>query len=161
MPEAAARRPAYRHILALVQLDGHDDALIAQASLLARLCQARLDLLHLVDLPPAGDGYPAPGRAEAARAYEAAARRRMAFLAGRHGIEADRCHARYGPAAHGFRDYVVEQAPELVVVAHDQAELVAGPWDVLALRSRTPGRGQGLLARLGRALAGHLMPAGA
>lgn len=152
-------RPPYRHIFALVHLDGRDDAVIGQAHLLAGLCGAQLDLLHLVDLPPAGDGYPVPGRAQTAAAYEAAAHRRMAFLASRYGLEAEHCHARHGPAERGFRDFVRLHEPDLLVVAHDQAEFVAGPWDVLALRTKSRAGGWGLLDRLRNLFAAHRPPA--
>lgn len=144
MPET----PPYRRILALVELNGNDAALLGQARLLARLCGARLDLLHLVDLPPDGEGYPQADRAQAARTYEAEATRRMAFHAGRHGIGPDACHARHGPAAQGFRAFVRDQAPDLVIVPRHLAELASGPWDVLALGRKSPCTGRGLLARL-------------
>lgn len=143
-----AEPPPYRRILALVELNVNDAALLSRASLLARLCGARLELLHLVDLPPDGEGYPQAGRAQAAHAYEAEAVRRMAFHARRLGIGPDACHARFGPAFLGLQAHVQAQPPDLVIVPHHLAKLAVGPWDVLALGRITPTAGRGLLARL-------------
>lgn len=148
----------YRRILALVRFDASDEVIAGKALLLARLNRAHLDFLHLVEPDGALDGgYASGSRHMAARALEAAALRRLAFLAARLGAGEACCHARYGPRSQGFARHIRQLPPDLVVTGEASAS-VDGPHDVLMLSAgrRHGGRGWPTwLAKIVGLLAGH------
>lgn len=133
----------YRRILALVRFDARDAIVVEKALLLARLNRAQLDLLHLIEPDGALDGgYSRHSSAEAARTLEAAALRRLEFLAASLGAGEACCHTRYGPHRQGFTRHIRRLPPDLVVTGEEPAG-VDGPHDVLVLSAgrRHGGRG--------------------
>lgn len=128
MPEIQA----YRRVLALLNLDGTDETLARKALLLARLNRAELVFLHLIAPDAALDGYPAAGAKAEAAAFEAAARRRLDFLAARLGAGEAECVALYGPARQMFRLALSKWQPDLVVATRE-ADFLSGAHDVLIL----------------------------
>lgn len=141
----------YRRILALLRFDASDGAMVEKALLLARLNRAQLDLLHLIE--PDGEldgGYGRGGRRETVRALEAAALRRLEFLAARLGAGEACCHANYGPHRQGFARHIRHLPPDLVVTG-DASASVDGPHDVLVLSAGRSHGGRGLPTWLARA----------
>lgn len=141
----------YRRILALIRFDATDGVTAEKALLLARLNRAQLDFLHLIEPDGALDGgYARAGTGDAARALEAAALRRLDFLAAQLGAGEARCNAVYGPPRQVFQRHVAVAQPDLVVVG-EPSDYVDGPHDVLVLsapRSRRGGRLRDLLMGL-------------
>lgn len=131
----------YRRILALIRFDATDGATAEKALLLARLNRAQLDFLHLIEPDGALDGGYARGGPEgAARALEAAALRRLNFLAAQAGAGEARCSAMYGPPRQVFQRHVATAQPDLVVVG-EPSDYVDGPHDVLVLSAPRAPRG--------------------
>jgi hypothetical protein len=140
----------YRRILALVRFDACDGAIVEKALLLARLNRAQLDFLHLIEQDGELDGgYWRGSRREAARALEAAALRRLAFLAASMGAGEACCHARHGPHRQGFARHIRHLPPDLVVTG-DASASVDGPHDVLVLSGGRRRGGRGWPAWLAR-----------
>ncbi|MHB1143666.1 MAG: universal stress protein [Thiobacillus sp.] len=130
MPEL---RP-YRRILALVRFDAMDGATVEKALMLARLNQAQLDFLHLIEPDGALDGgYPGSTRQAAVRDLERASLRRLDFLAAQSGAGEARCYAIYGSPRQGFLQHVREWQPDLIVTGVQPAYYLAGSHDVLVL----------------------------
>lgn len=131
----------YRRILALIRFDATDGVTAEKALLLARLNRAQLDFLHLIEPDGALDGgYTRGGTEIAARALEAAALRRLDFLAAHLGAGEARCTAVYGPPRQAFQRHVAAAQPDLVVVG-EPSDYVDGPHDVLVLSAPRPPRG--------------------
>jgi nucleotide-binding universal stress UspA family protein len=144
MPEF---RP-YRRILALIRFDAMDSATAEKALMLARLNQAQLDFLHLIEPDGTLDGgYPGSTRQATVLDLERASLRRLDFLAARLGAGEARCHAIYGPLRQGFRQYVRDAQPDLIVTG-EQAAHLDGPHDVLVLSGAQRSHGGRLLATL-------------
>ncbi|OJW41600.1 universal stress protein [Thiobacillus sp. 65-1402] len=144
MPEF---RP-YRRILALIRFDAMDGATAEKALMLARLNQAQLDFLHLIEPDGTLDGgYPGSTRQATALDLERASLRRLDFLAARLGAGEARCHAIYGPLRQGFRQYVRDAQPDLIVTG-EQTAYLDGPHDVLVLSGAHRSQGGRLLAML-------------
>ena len=136
MPEL----PPYRRVLALIRFDALDGMAAKRALMLARLNGAALDFLHLVE--PDGlleGGYPCSSTRADARELEAAAVRRLAFLAASVGATEARCHAAYGPLRQGFEHHVAHWKPDLLVTAEPVA-WAEGVCDVLVLSPAGPRR---------------------
>jgi nucleotide-binding universal stress UspA family protein len=143
----------YRRILALIRFDATDGVTAEKALLLTRLNRAQLDFLHLIEPDGALDGgYVRSGATHAARALEAAALRRLDFLAARLGAGEARCSALYGPPRQGFQRHVAAAQPDLVVVG-EPSDYVDGPHDVLVLSAPRRARG-GRLRNVLRRLSG-------
>lgn len=148
MPEL---RP-YRRILVLIRFDAMDGATAEKALMLARMNRAELDFLHLIEPDGALDGgYPGGIRQAAVDDLKRASLRRLDFLAAGLGASEARCHALYGPPGQGFREYVREWRPDLIVTS-EQAAYLAGPCDVLVLSTAKQSSRGGLLAALARLL---------
>lgn len=143
MPEF---RP-YRRILALIRFDAMDGVTAEKALMLARLNQAQLDFLHLIEPDGTLDGgYPGSTRQATVRDLERASLRRLDFLAARLGAGEARCHAIYGPLRQAFQQHVREWTPDLIVTGEHHARL-PGSHDMLILPyPQSPGNGR--LARL-------------
>jgi nucleotide-binding universal stress UspA family protein len=137
----------YQRVLALINFDGLDGRTAEKALLLARLNQAKLDFLHLIEPDGVLDGgYPGCTPRATARSLEAASLRRLNFLAARTGAVEATCHAVHGPVRQGFLQHVREWQPDLVVAGAPHACLT-GSHDVLILSAPTrTGRGK-MLAR--------------
>jgi nucleotide-binding universal stress UspA family protein len=133
----------YRRILALIRFDAMDGATAEKALMLARMNQAQLDFLHLIEPDGTLDGgYPGSTRQATVRDLEHASLRRLDFLAARLGAGEARCHAIYGPLRQGFQRHVRESQPDLIVTG-EQAAYLAGSHDVLVLSAaRRPQRGR-------------------
>ena len=157
MPEL---RP-YRRVLALIDFDDLDCQTAEKALLLARLNQAELDFLHLIE--PDGfldGGYPSGNPRATAESLEKASLRRLSFLAAQLGAAEATCHALYGPLRQGFLRHTKLWQPDLIVTGEHHAYLT-GSHDVLILSaSKRPHRGK-LLARLMNMLGSRSCPAGA
>lgn len=144
MPEL---RP-YRRILALIRFDAMDGATAEKALMLARMSQAKLDFLHLIEPDGTLDGgYPGSARQATMRDLEQASLRRLDFLAARLGAGEARCHAIYGPLRQGFLQHVREWQPDLIVTG-EQADYLTGSHDVLVLSGARRPQGGRLLATL-------------
>ncbi len=138
----------YRRILALVRLDASDDVIVGKALLLARLNRAHLDLLHVVELDGALDGgYPRGSQRATVRALEAAALRRLEFLAASMGASEACCHARYGQRRQVLERLIRQTPPDLVVTGEASA-CVDGAYDTLVLSAGRRHGGRGLSAWL-------------
>jgi nucleotide-binding universal stress UspA family protein len=144
MPEM---RP-YQRILALIHFDDLDGQTAEKALLLARLNQAKLDFLHLIEPDGVLDGgYPSGNSQSTARSLETASLRRLNFLAAQLGAPEATCHALHGPLRQGFLQHIRKWQPDLIVTGEHHAYL-AGSHDVLILSaSKRRHRGK-LLARL-------------
>lgn len=131
----------YRRILAVVDFDDHAAPVVQRAMKLARLERAELILLHLIEPDAALDGgYPVPSRKATGQALEAAALRRLAFLAAHLRADEARLISRCGSAAESFSSCIHEWQPDLVVAETDPGFL-AGQHDLLTLgRSRRGGK---------------------
>ncbi len=131
----------YRRILAVVDLDSTGARVARRAFNLARAMDAELTFLHLAKPDPNPDGgYPRPGHAELARAYETAALRRLAFLSGELHAGETALLARYGVPAQGFASVVADWEPDLVVADTDPGYL-DGRHDLLLMGRRNGPRG--------------------
>lgn len=138
----------YRRILALIAFEKSDVAVLRRALGLSQLSGAELTLLHLIPLDAELDGgYPSATLAETRHAYEAAAERRLRFLAASQGVEAVGTVARYGTKGACFSGFANEWRPDLVIVAEDPG-YIHGRHDVLTL-GRKPKHGGRLIALLG------------
>lgn len=154
MPEA---RP-YQRVLALVSLDGTDERIMRKALLLARLNQARLVFLHLVEPDAALDGgYPSAGARADAAALERGALRRLDFLAAQLGAGEAECVALHGPARQRFNQAAKKWQPDLVVSAQD-FDFLSGAHDVLTLGRGRRKKGGRLIGRLLDWLGAQLLP---
>lgn len=129
MPDA---RP-YQRVLALINFDGTDERIMRKALLLARLNRAQLDLLHMIAPDGTLDGgYPGSARQATMRDLERGALRRLDYLAGALAAGEAHCHAIYGLPSQVFRQYALEQRPDLVVTG-EQMAFLDGACDVLVL----------------------------
>lgn len=138
----------YRRILALIRFDAADGVTVEKALMLARLNQAQLDFLHLIEPDGTLDGgYPGSTRQATVQDLERASCRRLEFLAARLGAGEAHCHAIYGPHWQAFRRYVRDGQPDLIVTREPVAYL-AGPHDVLVLSGVQRSQGGRLLVRL-------------
>lgn len=138
----------YQRVLALIDFDGADEKIASKALLLARLNRAQLVFLHLIEPDAAMDGgYPVSSPKANAAALEAAARRRLDFLAAQLGAGEAECIARCAPAHQGFQQQLSAWRPDLVVSAQDPGFL-DGPHDVLILGRGGKRKGGGLIGRL-------------
>lgn len=146
MPEP---RP-YQRVLALIHFDALDRPTAEKALLLARLSDAKLDFLHLVEPDGALDGgYPGGGPQSDARGLESASLRRLDYLAASLGATEATRHALHGPSRQGFRRHVEAWRPDLIVTGeHHEYLREAGTHDVLILSPATTSRRGGLLAGL-------------
>ena len=125
----------YRNILAVVDLDRNDEAVVHQAQMLARACGAQLGLLHIAEIESSSDdGAPALTPCQAALAYEAIVMQRLQALAVREGLTEAQCHARCGNAALSFKTFAASWQPDLLITARRAQHLANGPWDVLVLK---------------------------
>lgn len=148
----------YQRVLALINFDGADEKIACKALLLARLNQAQLVFLHLIEADAAMDGgYPVSSPQADAAALEAGARRRLDFLATRLGAVEAECIARCGPARQGFQQQLNAWRPDLVVSAQDLG-FVGGPHDVLILGHSRKMKGGGLIGRLTAWLSAQTQP---
>lgn len=144
MPEF---RP-YRRILALIRFDAMDGVTAEKALMLARLNQAQLDFLHLIEPDGTLDGgYPGSTRQATVRDLEHASLRRLEYLAAQLGAGEARCHAIYAPLRQGFRQYVRDGQPDLIITG-EQAACLTGPHDVLVLSGSQRPQGGRLLTPL-------------
>lgn len=150
----------YRRILAVVDFNDHATTVVQRAMKLARLERAELILLHLIEPDAALDGsYPLPSRKATAQALEAAALRRLTFLATQLRADAVQLISRCGSPVQNFSSCISEWRPDLVVAESDPG-FFAGQHDLLTLgRARRGGKLQrwlrtwlipeGLLSRVG------------
>lgn len=147
MPEA---RP-YRRIVALIPFDASDGLIARKALALARLNNAQLDFLHLVQSDASLDGGYARGGSPTATAHalEQAALRRLQFLAAQCGAGEARCHAVYGPPRQGFYRHVEANGVELVVTT-ESSSCPAGAHDLLLLAAPKSSRAKRVLSMLMR-----------
>ncbi|MDD5391131.1 MAG: universal stress protein [Gallionellaceae bacterium] len=137
----------YRRILAVVDFSDSGQAVARRALALARLGQAELALLHLIEPDATLDGgYPPPSRAASQQAYEAEALRRLNFLAANLAAGDAKLLARYGQPRRAFADCVATWQPDLVVADHNPGYLHGGH-DLLTLGQAKHGAG-GRLIRL-------------
>lgn len=149
----------YQRVLALINFDSTDEKIACKALLLARMNQAQLVFLHLIEPDAALDGgYPVSSPQADAAALEAGALRRLDFLASRLGACEAECIARCGPARQGFQQQLSAWRPDLVVSAQD-AGLLGGPHDVLILGHNRQTKSGGLIGRLASWLSSPFQPA--
>ncbi len=138
----------YERVLALLDFDEHDALTAQKALLLARLSQAQLGFLHLIEPDGMLDGgFAGAGPQATAHSLEAAAVRRLRFQASMAGATESTCLALHGPLRQRFEEHVREWQPDLVVAGRHRAFL-NGSHDVLILSSRTRTDGGSLIGRL-------------
>ncbi len=134
----------YRRVLALVEFDAFDAAVVGRAHLLAQSSGAVLEVLHLIEPDSQFDGgYPGGGM----RDYEAAALRRLRFLVASLGAEGAVCHAGYGPRRQTLARHLAQSTPDLIVTGEAHVWLEAD-CDTLILSSRVVSRGGRFLSAL-------------
>jgi nucleotide-binding universal stress UspA family protein len=145
----------YRRILAIVDFTDSGRAVARRALGLARLGQAELLFLHMIEPTAELDGgYPPPSRKACKQSYEAEALRRLDFLAANLGAGEAELLARFGQPRRSYADCIAAWQPDLVVADSDPGFL-GGRHDLLTLgRSHTSG------GRLLRLLQHFLAPAG-
>jgi len=145
----------YLRILAVVDFTDNGRAVARRALSLARLGQAELALLHLVE-PDTGleGGYPPPSRAASQQSYETEALRRLNFFAANLGAGEAKLLVHYGQPRRAFADCIAVWRPDLVVADNDPGYL-GGRHDLLTLGRSNNGGG-----RLIRLLQHFLAPAG-
>lgn len=149
----------YRRILTLIDFDPQSERVAQRALLLARMSRAELAFLHLAETEAALDGgYPAVSPKANADALEAAALRRLNFMAAKLGAGEAECLAGYGPARQVFKQKSQQWQPDLVVASGDYPFL-AGPYDVLVLGQGSKTKGGGMLRRLTGWLGSQFQPA--
>jgi len=135
----------YRRILAVVDFTDSGRAVARRALGLARLGQAELLLLHLIE--PTADldgGYPQPSRKTSQKSYEAEGLRRLDFFAATLGADEAILQVRFGQPRAAFVDCIAAWRPDLVVADNDPGHL-GGRHDLLTL-----GRGHNSGGRLMR-----------
>lgn len=135
----------YRRILAVVDFSDRGRAVARRALALARMGQAELALLHLIEPDTALEGgYPPPSRAANRQGYETEALRRLDFLAANLAAGDVKLLARYGQPRSAFADCIATWQPDLVV-ADDNPGYLRGSHDLLVLGQRAGGAGGRLL----------------
>jgi hypothetical protein len=123
----------YQRVLALINFDGSDEKIALKALMLARLNQAQLLFLHLIDPDAALDGgYPSASAKAEAAALEAGAMRRLDFLKTQLSAGEAECITRYGPTRQGLKHMLREWQPDLIVSGLDPGYLT-GNQDLLIL----------------------------
>lgn len=134
----------YRRILALVDFDARDGAVVGKAHLLARQNGAALDVLHLIEADGQFDGgFPAG----ASQGYEVATLSRLKFLVAAQGADGAVCHAAYGPRRQNLAKHVAHARPDLIVTGEAHAWADVG-CDTLILSPRTRSRGGRVLGAM-------------
>jgi universal stress protein A len=108
----------YRRILVALDLSDENRAVLAKAEQLARLCEARLDLVHVVEFPTLGytAEFPVPEEIELERRMEEMARARLDKLAAGLGLDGVKAHVRIGVPKHEIRALADELDADLVLV---------------------------------------------
>ena len=149
----------YRRILTLVDFGPQGERVAQRALLLARMSRAELAFLHLAEIEVALDGgYPAVSPKTNAVALEAAALRRLNFMATQLGAGEAECLAGCGPARQVFQQKIQQWQPDLVVASGDYPFL-AGSFDVLVLGQGRKSKAGGMLRRLAGWLSSQFQPA--
>ena len=149
----------YRRVLTLIDFDPQSEQVARRALLLARLNQAKIAFLHLVEPDAALDGgYPASSPKTYANALETASLRRLNFLVAQLGAGEAECLTQCGPAHQTFKQHLQEWQPDLVVSAKDFSFL-SGSHDLLILGQRSQTRGGRMLKRLTNWLSSQFLPA--
>lgn len=149
----------YRRILTLIDFDARGEQVARRALMMARLSQAELAFLHIVEPDAAMDGgYPVSSHQANAHALETASVRRLDFLAGQLGAGEAECIALYGPARQSLRQALKTWEPDLVISARELDSL-SGPYDILILGQRNGRKGGGIIRRIANWLGGQLLPA--
>lgn len=143
----------YRHILAAVDLDDSGDYVLQRAQRLARDCDARLSVVHVVEYLPldSGEGLIATP-VDLNPQLVQQAQQRLQALCQRHDVPAIAARVLSGPVTLEIVHAAGELHPDLVVVGHQPrrgffaalfshtGETLVGkaPCDVLVLRLPVP-----------------------
>jgi len=148
----------YCRVLALIRFDGSDEQIARRAIHLARLNQARLAFLHLVEPDETlGGGYPGTRSSQNAASIKNAAVRRLNFLAAMLGAGDAECLTGFGHLPQMFQGALKDWQPDLIVAAGPLPG-VAGSIDCL-IAARPIQSGGGKLRVLAHWLISQLRPA--
>lgn len=108
----------YRRVLAVVELTPHDEFVVRRALQVARLCEAMLGVVHVVDYTPGweADQFPILTREQVQASLVDAAHKKIASLLERINVQDAERHVVTGTPRHVIADFVADWGADLVVV---------------------------------------------
>lgn len=136
----------YKHILIATDLSSENNVVVKKALALAKLLDAKVSVLHVVE-PLPGYGYAYVGIADIEAELLIEAKKSMETLSKTHNIPAANCHVAVGPTKIELTDLIKKENIDCLVVGshgrHGIAELLGStahaavhtaPCDVLTVR---------------------------
>lgn len=108
----------YRRVLAIVELTTHDEFIVRRALQVARLCEAVLGVVHVVDYTPGleADQFPILTREQVQASLMEAAHKKISSLLERINVQDAEQHVVTGTPRHAIADFIADWGADLVVM---------------------------------------------
>ncbi len=108
----------YRRVLAVIELTPHDEFIVCRALQVARLCEAILGVVHVVDYTPGfeADQFPILTREQVQASLVEAAHKKIASLLEQLNVQNAEQHVVTGTPRHAIADFIADWGADLVIV---------------------------------------------